>query len=93
MFLSLEESTDFETMSQMRLVFLIVVTLFCWTHFTTEAAKLRVNKRFKCNSDDKKTVDLLVANIMTYGRPDRKFPQDAQGLKVYCRFVLKFNFF
>lgn len=41
--------------------------------------------KWKCGEEAKKEVDEIVARIMTFGRPDRKFPITKSQFKPYCK--------
>ena len=59
-------------------VFLVLVSLFA----LSQQAK---PTKWKCDAEDVKAADIIVAKIMTYGRADRVYPTSKAELKSYCK--------
>lgn len=64
-----------------RFSIILVLLLVCLYEVNAAA----VGGKWKCDEEDKKKIDDLVAKIMTVGRTDTKFPEDKEGLKVFCK--------
>ena len=64
-------------------VLFVIVTSFIFT--IAFAATPKGNNKLKCSEADKNDADLTVARIMTFGRSDRRFPENVSEMKKYCR--------
>ena len=61
-----------------------IVLLLC-VAVSLGQSKPAAGGKWKCNDEDKKKIDAIVARVMTYGRSDRKFPSNSADLKAYCK--------
>lgn len=66
-------------MSQYLVVVLVLVV------FLYEVNSAAIGGKGKCDEAEKKKIDQVVAQIMTVGRSDIKFPEEKDDVKAYCK--------
>lgn len=53
--------------------------------FSSKANSTLTSLKWKCDLEDEAKIDVLVGQIMSYGREDVRFPESVQELKTFCK--------